>query len=255
MSYVGSTLEVPLGIDGMFGIKRIPITGLLQARNITLENNLIEKLGGATRQNAVALSGGVAAELDWWPDSVTQRFIVVTDDGGVFRDTGPWTFPTTVLAAGTLTIAGQSPHLVEGGNEAPGSNKKLFLFTGNDAVRVGSGDFVAMTTIANPPADWAGARQPRTGAVHQARLWGFLEHTAYFSTPDDHEDFTGVGSGSIPIEPGVGQFISGALPTRLMLIVGKFPRGLFIVNTSDITIANWRYDPQSRAIGPAGPYC
>jgi hypothetical protein len=39
-----------------------------------------------------------------------------------------------------------------------------------------------------------------------------------------------------------------------MLIVFKYPKGIFIIDTSQINPVNWRYDPQSWAVGCSGPY-
>ena len=256
--YQGVVVPIPVAVDGGYGTQKIPLSGLRRFRGITLENNQLEKEGGATSQNATALvvgSQGIVAQFDWWPDAATQRHIAVGGNGAVFRDAGTWTFPTTVIAAGTLTIANQPPHLIDGGFETPGRNRKLFLMTGTDAVRVGSGDFTTMSVVANPPADWTGAQQPLCGVIHQGRFWGAVGHTVYYSSLTDHEDFRSAsGGGSIPIAPGVGFGIRCLKSIRGILVILKYPRGIYLLDTSNVTATNWRYDTQSNAVGTGGPY-
>lgn len=255
MSYAGQVLPIPAGTDGLYGIRRIPLTGLLRARNLTLENSLWEKWGGATNQNAVALASDIIALVDWWPNATTQRTVAVLDTGVVLRDAGAWTFPTTVTTVTTPAAVSTPQHLVTGGEETPGRDKKLFCFTGASRPQVGAGDFASMTDLATPPADWTGTRQPSGGVIHEGRLFAWLGHTLYWSTPTAHENFTGAGSGSLPIYPGEGIALRCGVSLRKMLVLWKFPRGIYIMDTSDPTPANWRVDPQSRAVGAAGPYC
>ena len=254
MGYAGQVLPIPAGVDGLYGVRRIPITGLLRGRNLTLENNMWEKWGGATNQNGTALASDILALHDWWSDLSTQRTIAVLDTGAVRRDTGDWTFGTAVTLGTALTLANIPPHLVTGGQETPSRNKKLFCFTGQQTPQVGSGDFTTMANIATPSSAWSGANQPAGGVIHEGRLFVWVGHTLYWSTTADHENFTGAGSGSLPIYPGEGIEIRCAISLRKMLVLFKFPRGIYIFDTSDSTPGNWRADPQSRAVGSPGPY-
>ena len=256
MSYTGQVVPMLAGVDGLYGVRRIPITGLLRGRNLTLENNMWEKWGGATNQNATALASDIIALFDWWPDSATQRTNAALDTGAVRRDTGAWDFVTAVTLGTALTISGQPPHLVEGGRETPSRNKKLFCFTGASIPQVGSGDFTTMADIAaaTRPADWTGSTQPAGGVIHSGRLFVWLGHTIYWSTTADHEDFTGSGSGFLAIGPGEGVAIRNCKSLRKMLTIFKHPYGIYVLDTSDTSPTNWRYDTQSRAVGCSGPY-
>jgi hypothetical protein len=251
--YTGTLIPVPIGEDGLYGPRRVPITGLIQARGLDLSGLQLEKEGGATSQNATPLPSAIVALFDWWPDAATQRTIAVTKGGGVYKDDGvSWTFATILAAEGTLTIT-QPPMLIAGGAEVPANNRKLFLLTGNDAVRVLSGDGAVLTILASPPTDFAGARQPGTGCIQQGRLVLLLGHNLYWSLATNHEDFTTAGSGTLPISPGEGERLTACVPMRGMLPLWKFPRGVYILNTTDPSSANWYYDTQSRAVGCPGP--
>lgn len=250
--YSGTVLPLEMGLDGLYSTKRVPIQGLIVARNLTLENNVIQKEGGATTKTASALAAAIMAMIDWWSDTVTQRTIAILNNGTVLRDTGTWTFGTTVTTGTALTVASRTPFFYAGGREKPANNRKLFLLTGNQTPQVGSGDFTTMANISKPAADWGGSNQPTAGAIHQGRNWMIAGNTAYFSTATDHEDFTGTGSGSISVTPGRGQYLSALVPYRRMLVVWQYPYGIQVINTTDATVANWYVTPQSDAVGCAG---
>jgi hypothetical protein len=254
--YTGLKPQIPVGEDGMYGPRRVPITGLILARGITLENNQIEKEGGAQRQNVSALPGPIRGLWDWWPESATQRTVAVTIGGGIYLDDGvSWTFAITARPEGAINT-GRPPYFVEGGQEVPGAPKKLFLYTGASPIQVGVGDFLTMAPLdpAKRPLDWVGARQPSVGIIHEGRHWAFLQHTAYYTPSSDHEDFVGTGAGSIPIGPGEGDEIVAAMSFRKMLVLWKRPNGVYVIDTSNPDPAAWRYDIQSRAVGTSGPW-
>lgn len=144
------------------------------------------------------------------------------------------------------------PVFVEGGNEAQGNNRKLFLFTGGTQVKVVSGTATSAASISSPPADWSSSF-PNCGAIHEGRLWGALEHRVYYSLATDHEDLTSAGAGSISIFPGVGAEIKAITSFKGVLIVWKAPQGIYYVDTSDVSTTNWRVVELSKKLGIAGP--
>lgn len=248
-------VPIPLGIAGLYGSQRVPHAGLIRADGIDLWTaGQIEKEGGAQKQTSAALASGIVGLYDWWPVPGTQRTIAVTRGGGAYRDDGvAWSFPTTLLAEGSLTLT-QPPMMVACGAETPVSARKLFLWSKGNATRIltGDGSSVAAMAASKIPADWTGSTRPGVACVHQGRQWAFTGHVAYWSTATDHEDFTGSGSGFLPIAPGEGQEIRAVAAFRKMLVVWK-DKGIYIIDTSAADPAAWRYDTQSRAVGIAGP--
>jgi hypothetical protein len=256
LGYVGHKQELPIGHDGMYGPRRVPVGGLILARGVTFENNQLEKEGGAQRQTLSSLPGPLVGLYDWWPEAATQRTVAITTGGGVYVDDGvSWTFAITAAPEGTLATTTQRPYFVAGGQETPGAPRKLFVYTGASPIFVGEGDFTTLRVLpsAKRPADWVGARQPSCGIIHEGRHWAFLGHTAYYTPSADHEDFVGTGAGSIPIAPGEGEAIVAAVSFRKMLVLFKRPRGIYVVDTSGDPLV-WRYDVQSRAVGAPGPW-
>ena len=259
MSYDGKVVEVPMmgGLTGTKNQSTIHPDQLLQANNVSFASGALSKEGGAVKYNSTAIIGSpnIIAGHDWFPTDAVQRMIVVLSDGTIKKDSGAFTFPTTLASA--LTVANTVPMFVEGAKEAAANNRKLFIFTGKNAVQVLSGDGVTTTALLTPPADWSAANQPVVGAIHEFRLWGAGNlndpHRVYYSTTGNHEDMTGAGSGSITVYPGEGEKIVGMISFKGLLLLWKYPKGLYYIDTTDPTIANWKVRVVSRATGGVSP--
>lgn len=260
MSYIGNSVEIPLGPNGLTGSKNlagIPSTFFLEATNISYETGAISKEGGSAKYNASAIAGTprIIGGWDWWPGATTQRMIVAASDGKIYKDSGTATFPVTLKTG--LTTTDVVPVFVEGGYEVAANSRKLFTFTGINPVQVLAADGAITTNLATPPADWAGTNQPIGGCIHEARLWGYGNindpHRLYYSTTTNHEDFTSAGSGSVSVYSGEGERILAAVSFKGALIVWKRPYGVYLVDTSSATIANWRVSRLTQSVGIASP--
>lgn len=259
MSYDGQVVEIPMmgGLTGTRNQSAIHPDQLLQATNISFASGSLAKEGGAVKYNTTAITGApsIIAGWDWFPSDAVQRMIVVLSDGTIKKDSGTGTFPVTLVSA--LTVSNIVPMFVEGGKEVAANNRKLFTFTGKNAVQTLSGDGATTTALATPPTDWSAANQPSFGAIHEFRLWGGGNlndpHRVYYSTTSSHEDFTGAGSGSISVYPGEGEKLIGAISFKGLLILWKYPKGLYYIDTTDPTIANWKVRVVSRATGGVSP--
>lgn len=258
MAFAGLIGEIPLGQDGLTGNKnltQVSLGSLIIADNITFENGTLQKEGGAIKYNSSAITGAysIIGGWDWFPSSGTQRSIIVTSNGTVLRDTGGGTFGTTLVSG--LTVSNITPIFVEGGKETATAARDLFLFTEKNQVKILQDDGVTMSNITTPAADWTGSSFPLTGCIHEGRLWGFMGHRAYYSRTTNHQDFTGSGAGSINVFPGEGEEIVGALSFKGLLVVWKYPRGIYLIDTSNSDITLWRVTRHSEKIGSAGPQC
>jgi hypothetical protein len=243
------------GLTGLRNVSAIDPNMLLEATNLSLYDLTLRKEGGAARYNAAPLGAfAITGGHDWWPDATTQRMVVLTGDGRLLKDAGTGAFGTTLKSG--LTVTGPTgpvvPIFVEGGKESLANSKKLFMFSALNQVQVLAADGVTASAVATPPADWSTVF-PKTGVLHAGRLWGFLGHRAYFSTTGNHEDFTGTGSGSMPVYAGEGEEIVAALSYKGQLLIWKYPVGIYLLNTIDPTITNWSVVPVSKGVGAAGP--
>lgn len=255
MAFDGEKIRIGLGRDGLTGntnLSQVRPEQLLEADNITYENGTLQKEGGAEKYNSTAITGtpAVIGGWDWDHDGASQRAVVLTDAGTLLKDSGGGTFGTTLKSG--LTVSDVVPMFVEGGKEAAAIDRKLFAFTGKNAVQVLAADGATTSDLATPPVDWASGN-PSFGLNHEDRLWGGGNtndpHRLYYSTPTDHEDFTGANSGSISIFPGEGERLVAAVSFKGIVIAAKFPRGLYVVDTTNVTVANWRVDRLTDKIG------
>lgn len=246
MAYKGFVVELPIGKDGFTGTRNLSETlptQLIQATNVEYSDGPMRKEGGSVKYNSSAISGTpiVLGGWDWFPSAGTQRMIIYTDDGKLLKDTGGGDF-TVTLKTGLTTNS--FPMFVEGGKEAAANNRKLFCFNGTEVVQVLSADGATTGDLTTPPTDWSGGNQPTFGVNHEDRIWGGGNandpHRLYYSTTGDHEDFTGSGSGTVSVFAGESEKIVWAVSFKGFLICGKFPRGIYIVDTTDPTVANWK---------------
>jgi hypothetical protein len=259
MAFSGETAELLIGIDGFTGTKNHAIVTpgqLLVAENITYENGTLQKEGGSSKYNSSAISGTptIQGGWDWHPTDGTQRMLVLLSDGDLKKDTGGGDF-TVDLKTG-MNVSNVVGVFVDGGKEAAANNRKNFLFTGSNVVQVISADGATTSNITAPPGDWSGSNQPTTGAIHENRLWGGGNandpHRVYASLPTNHEDFTTTAL-NFSIYPGEGQKIVQIMSFKGLLIVWKFPRGIYLVDTSDNDTGKWRVIKHSTSIGGVSP--
>lgn len=260
MSYVGNSIEIPLGPGGLTGSKNlagIPAAFFLEATNISYETGSITKEGGSTKYNTNAIPAAprIIGGWDWWPLTTAQRMVVIGSNGSIYKDSGLATFPVSLKVG--MTVANVVPVFVEGGKEVASNSRKLFIFTGANPVQVLAGDANTTTGLATPPADWGSVNQPIGGCVHEGRLWGYGNlndpHRMYYSTTANHEDLTGAGAGTVAVYPGEGEQILAAMSYKGALIVWKRPYGVYMVDTSSPTVSNWRVSRLSQSVGISSP--
>ncbi|MCI0526652.1 MAG: hypothetical protein L0Y56_04260 [Nitrospira sp.] len=254
MGFSGETAEIipgSLGLTGNKNAAQVTIGYLLEALNVTYESGTIRKEGGSSKYNSTVISGAptVLGGHDWFPSDVVQRMIVLLSDGTVKKDSGGGTFPTTLVSA--LTVTDVVPVFIDGGQEQAANNRKLFMFTGKNAVQVLSGDGATMAALSLPPADWTTIKPP-TGAIHENRLWGAAGHRLYASLSTNHEDFTTTPF-SLLVYPGEGDKIVALLSFKGLLIIFKSPKGIYAVDTSSVSTTDWRPFKISRDVGTSSP--
>lgn len=285
MAFRGVEANIELAKYGLVGTRNlaaVPVTALLQARNISLDTGAITRAGGSRAYNlpgvdafleleestdlllqedgssfilletgGAALPAGIVGLWDWFPTTDAQRLIAGLNNGELWIDTvgaGTFTLAKTGLNADSIYV------FAEGGAEIIGNNRKLFIATGFDTVQVIDGDTSTTRAIgADAPTDWSGASQPRSVFFHNGRMWGVLEHLLYGSTVTDHEDFTNTGSVIIPVQTGEGAYIQGGISFKGRLFVFKWPTGIYWLDDSSSSQSNWQMKRLTRSTGLASP--
>lgn len=262
MAYRGQTVTLPVGLQGFSGSRNPSKMGpghFSYAEGVDYDGGVLVKDGGAEKLNATELGSGasIIAGTNWSPAAGDYHDIVFLDTGDVLKDTGAGTFATTVATAlDTPTV--YPPIFATGGGETVGNARKLFMFSEAEQVQVLPGTSDTMADISDPAADWTAAF-PIAGCLHDLRMWAWGvasdPHRLYYSDTADHEDFAAGTSGTLSIYPGEGEIIVAAASFRGLLLVFKRPKGIYVVDTRDPTVANWQVQKLNGAVGAAGPAC
>jgi hypothetical protein len=256
MAYRGNVATIQLGEYGLLTDlppAQIPPGALIRANNVSYETGLITKAPGARAYNSTALSAGVIALADYWPDIVTQRLFAATSDGKIYRDEGDRLFGGgTAVATGLLNLDSNSSFVV-GGAETTSRSKKLFFFSGTNQVKVLEGDESTFSNIDSPAADWTTPNFPRIALVHRNRLWAFMKQTAYASDTANHENFTSNYLVQY-IYPGEGGDVIGAFVFRGRLFVFKEGGLVYFLEDSDADSDNWYWSKLASNFGLASPH-
>lgn len=258
MAYRGSVTRLPVGMLGLSG-SRNPTQQqaghFKTVEGVSLDGGLIQKQGGALKQNAAALGAPsiITAGISYSPAANIVRDAVFLTNGEIRKDSGTNTYPTVLASGLTGTDRDPPPYFVMGGGESAGSPRTLFCFSTSNQVRAVDGDGAVMAAITTPPADWAGAGSfPTFGVLHEGRMWGGGNasdpHRLYYSRQTDHQDYSAPG-GTISVFPGEGERLVGAISFSGLLIAFKYPKGVYAIDTVDPSPSGWRVTRLSSAVG------
>lgn len=263
MAYIGQSIPIPLGQLGLKTddpMTSLPPNAAILANNVRMVNSRVEKSRGSDKFNSTALTGAVVSLFDYWPTPTLQRLIALTSDGKAWRDTGDGTFTAYAPIATGLGSLTPDAHMVAGGAEEAGRNKKLFIFTGSSQVKRIDGDGSSLASISDPSPDWASSF-PTFGIQFNGRLAAFgnanNRHTIYFSDLADHEDFNGTPTETplFSVFPGEGDGLVSAQVYKGRLFLFKKPYGVYYIDdfgSSDPS--NWTVKKLSDAFGIASPH-
>jgi hypothetical protein len=254
MDYDGMRIDIPVGRGGIItdtSPNDIPATHLIHANNIQCRDGVIEKDPGSRKWNNSAFATGIKALIDWFPENHLQRFVAILSSGKVYKMPDP---ETQIEVTGTAPlITDQFPvSIVNGGQEAPGSARKLFIFTGNSQIKVIEADEITHSNITSPSVDWTSTSYPRGGLIHRNRLWVFTDARVYASDDANHENFLS-NSVQFPIGPGEGERISAMKIFRGRLFVSKIQTGVWMLVDDDVSSTNWYFTKIADEFGFAGP--
>jgi hypothetical protein len=254
--------ELPIGTDGLSGSRnqsQIPPTALINANNVSYAEGAITKEGGSAKYNSTAAATGgiIVGGHDWHPTTTNQRQIIAMDGGNVARSTGGATGVFTNIASG-LTLNQKGVVFVEGGKELAANNRKLYMFSGSNGVKIVDGDASALSTLTDPASDWSSATNgPSFGLIHLDRLWAGGNsndpHRLYYSTASNQGDIQTNG-GTLAVYPGESQKIVAAVSFKGFIVTFKYPKGIYIVDTTDPSITNWQVQKLNDQIGLAGSH-
>jgi len=269
--YKGFWGEIPVGQMGVqtdLPSSEIPHEALIKANSVTFTNGYVEKAPGAYSYNNNAFTGGLIACTDFWLDGITQRTLVATADGKIWKDYGDRTFlNNTPILTGLGTIDNRSMFVIGGAETASVINnpKKAFFFTnGVKQIQVVRGDNNVPSAIQLPATDWPNPTPttnyssyfPKFGLIHRSRLWVFMRSNAYGSNTTNHEDFqTGGSTLNITVGAGEGGDIIGAFVYKGSLLVFKQGDFLYQLIDTDTSTTNWYFKKLGDGMSMANARC
>lgn len=256
MAYRGSVIRLPVGSLGFSGSRnptQLDAGHFEEVDSVSLDGGLIQKEGGTSRFVASAQGFSIDSGISYSPAAGLERQAIFSGTGTIRKyDPGTGNFSIS-MASGLNATRDPPAYFMMGGGEAVGSPRTLFMFSSVNQVRAVDGDGIVMTAITTPPADWAGAGNfPTFGVLHEGRLWGGGNandpHRMYYSRASDHQDFSAPG-GTLSVHPGEGERLVGGISFKGLLILWKYPRGVYAINTQDPSPLGWRVERLSSAVG------
>jgi hypothetical protein len=274
--YQGSIAAIQCGSGGLsanLNPSRISVKNVIQAEGVVFRQDHWRKEPGSalfgvnTQTVADPTDALIVAMNDWHPTELVQRIVTLRGDGFLYlTDANPGATgdpgahkSTTNSGAGT-----RSGFFVTGGSEDGAQNRKLFLFRKNKLPTYLDGDVTNDTAFSNPTnftfSDWTDEHPPITGIINGNRMWvggvSSNPHMLWASTFGKHTDFkqtNGVTSDfqTSSIFPGVGERIYALAQYQGFIVVGKYPRGIFLQDARDTDPSNWLTQQITAQIGVA----
>lgn len=255
--YRGIRARVNMGRRGFSGNQFPNPDFLTKADNIIFENDYFRKLPGTEKIDANAVAGTPAGygAIAWKPEAGIQNIITAWSNGKVYYEDGLDIDDTESHDFGSSLIG--PVIFAEGGQEAAAQNKKLFAFSEEKAPFYIDGTTKTSQSL-TASLDWSGSNQPSAGTEHDGRVvaWGNANfpHNLYFTKVDDHTTFTGSGTFTATVAPGVGRGIRACVSWFNQRLYVFKDSGIWYVDTTDIASATFLPTVRfSSEIGIAGP--
>ena len=192
---------------------------LVRAENLTYEvNGSIRKVGGAAKINSTAITSApdVVGMYDFWYSGgssvATQKYVVVTGDGKVYKDDMDGTFDDITgaasITANTIPVFAQL------------NDTLTIWFSTSDAPLKWSQSGNVASLGGSPPLG-------RVACVHANRLWvaGVNAHPSrlYYSAYGDPETWSGADAGAIDVDTEDSDRIVGLASYKGVLLIFKGP--------------------------------
>jgi hypothetical protein len=230
---------------------------------------------------SVTVSGNYSSGFTVLLKNMAAPPVLLTQSQGLVASSTPVTITVTPNGAVVLTISEESKgktslgvcttdaHMVQGGQEESGRNKKLFIFSGSSQIQILEGDGTTTRDISYPSPDWANGNYPTYGIIYAGRLCVFgcplNPHQTYFSLTTDHENFLGEvnpyppptyieSPPTFPIFPGEADRLCTAIVYRGVLFLLKKPFGAYVLDGQDPSVANWQVRKFSDSFGVLSPH-
>lgn len=240
----------------------IPPTDLIVARNIRYDGEVFVKAPGLSAVDANTIASNNTLTCvgghSWNPAGTTKQ-ITVWSNGNVYKEASGDLDSVTIHTGWNAT---QGPAVfVEGGDIEVSDDRELYLFGEYNLPKKLVADAGSMVNITATASDWSTNNYPTFAFYHNSRIIaggnGNAPHVYYISTLNDHGDFNiSNGARAFELAPGFGErLVAGYshLPERVYF--WKYPKGIFYVDTTDISALYLPTALLRSDVGAAGPHC
>ena len=114
-----------------------------------------------------------------------------------------------------------------------------------------------LNTTNGKPVEWTGTNWATCADLHERRVWAggtpSDPHRLFYSTAEDHENFMSQGAGSLSVYPGEGEKIISVRSFNGLLVVWKYPKGIYLVDSRSADVADWTVVRNGTAWGGVSP--
>jgi hypothetical protein len=227
---------------------------LTEARNISFWPGPIRRESGCRQYNTGSIFAPITSGYAWPADPAAGGFnlrhVLTLGNGSIVRDQGDGNFGQLMASGlGAFTF---TPAYAEAGEESPGRPPLLAMALAPNPPRVITGTTNSADLIPAAPTEFA--QGPPTVVLHEGRLWWGLGHRVWFSSPTDHLKYLAAdGGGSIDVYPGDGDFIVMLMSYKGLLLVWKYPGGIYAVDTASVEVTGWRVTRITQWVGALSP--
>ena len=238
----------------------------LMTGDLLLANNLdftipgvVQKEPGSAKVNSSALSGApsVIGGTEFWATEAIQRTVIATADGKLYKDDLTGAFATELKTG--LDTSRPTTFFAQGGLEATGNDRKLFIMNGYDKVQVLAADGATTADLATPPTDWnALGKGPlfmfrMTTSAGELMVGGGTptnQDYLYGCLATNHETWTGTVIG-FNVYPGLGRRMVAGIQAFGRAFLWKYPRGICWIDESAAAVTGWFAKIAQEQIGAA----
>ena len=247
MGYRGESVPIPFGEVGLTGDPNIPTPSALTiANNVAFRSSRITRRKGLSRIRQYNGQGPIIGLHDW--KELGDKLPIVIRDKYIHSiNSFSYSMPNKFTLDSEVSF-------VEGGNEGLNRPKKLFIFSQDNQPLVMEHTGVVRPLI--PVTDWL-TQPPSVAILHKNRLVVAHGDRVYFSASSDHEKFLGPDSEDDDLNstvqflvyPGEGQYISALATFKGLLIIWKYPYGMYTLDTTHFNFLNWSIGKLSDKLG------
>lgn len=237
---------------------RIPLSDLVVANNIRYDNLALNKnFGIAQLGSSVGIKSALGG-LSYFASKGDERSITAWNNGDIHLSSGNNFSALTLGNIGTPTGPVSLVPFSDLASAGTPDENKVAIFSKTTIPKFHSGLTGSLSVFTADSADWTSGSYPAFGSYHDYRLIASgvqdFPHNIYISKIADLTDFSGSPGAVISVFPGEGdEIVAGHTYLETVYAIFKAPRGIYLLDTTDLTLTVPGIYRVTDKIGGAGP--